>query len=102
MYKFVAYIPETALEQVKTALFEAGAGRLGHYSHCCWQVLGVGQFRPLDGANPAIGTIDQLESVAEWRVEMVAGCDELPKVIEAYKATHPYEMPAYDVYQMVV
>lgn len=101
MYKFVAYIPEPQLEQVKTALFEAGAGRLGCYSHCSWQVLGIGQFKPLVGANPAIGCIDSLESVAEWRVEMVVGRDELPKVLEAYKLAHPYEMPAYDIYQLV-
>lgn len=61
MYKFIAYIPEPDLEQVKTALFDAGAGQLGNYSHCAWQVLGMGQFKPLTGANPAIGEIDKVE-----------------------------------------
>lgn len=101
MYKFIAYIPEPDLEKVKTALFNAGAGRLGGYSHCSWQVLGVGQFKPLKGANPAIGQIDKIEFVPEWRVETVVGRDDLPRVIQAYKTAHPYEVPAYDVFEMV-
>lgn len=101
MYKFIAYIPEADLEKVKTALFNAGAGRLGEYSHCSWQVLGVGQFKPLKGANPAIGQIDKIEFVPEWRVEMVVPDERLIEVVDAYKTAHPYEVPAYDVFQMV-
>ena len=101
MYKFIAYIPEPDLEKVKTALFHAGAGRLGNYSHCSWQVLGMGQFKPLKGANPAVGQVDKIEFVPEWRVEMVVERDDLPKVIQAYKTAHPYEVPAYDVFEMM-
>lgn len=101
MYKFIAYIPEAHVETVKTALFDAGAGQLGNYSHCSWQVLGVGQFRPLAGANPAIGEIDKIEQVSEWRVEMIVPDDKITAVIQAYTQTHPYETPAYDIYQLV-
>lgn len=101
MYKFIAYIPQSDLEAVKEALFVAGAGQLGNYSHCSWQVLGMGQFKPLQGANPAIGEIDKVEYVPEWRVEMVVADDKLKAVIQAYKQAHPYEVPAYDVYQLV-
>lgn len=101
LYKFIAYIPQPYLDQVKNALFEAGAGKLGNYSHCAWQVLGMGQFRPLKGANPAIGKIDQIQCVQEWRVETVVPADRLHDVIHAYKITHPYEMPAFDVYEII-
>ncbi|MCP3896845.1 NGG1p interacting factor NIF3 [Moraxella sp.] len=100
-YKFIGYIPETDLEKVKTALFKAGAGQLGGYSHCSWQVLGLGQFKPLKGADPAIGEIDKIEYVSEWRVETVVPADKLSAVVASYKQAHPYEVPAYEVYEMI-
>lgn len=101
MYKFIGYIPNGDLEKVKTAIFSAGAGQLGEYECCSWQVLGQGQFRPLIGANPTIGQVGMLETVAEWRLETVVPDDRLTAVVKAYHAAHPYEMPAYDVYVMV-
>lgn len=101
LYKFIGYIPESDLERVKTALFNAGAGCFDGYSHCSWQVLGVGQFKPLKGANPAIGEIEKIEYVSEWRVETIVPADKLSAVVAAYKTAHPYEVPAYDVYEMV-
>ena len=56
MHTLTVYIPETHLEQVKDAIFAAGAGRYAAYDRCCWQTPGQGQFRPLEGSNPAIGT----------------------------------------------
>lgn len=100
MYKFTAYIPETDLEAVKAALFAAGAGQLGGYSHCAWQTLGQGQFKPLDGANPAIGSVGSLTTLPEWRVEVIVPDECLAEVVRAYKAAHPYEVPAYDVFRM--
>lgn len=102
MYKFIAYIPEPDLETVKTAMFHVGAGRLGNYECCSWQVLGMGQFKPLKGANPAIGEIDKVEYVPEWRVEMVVPKDKIHAVLTAYKTAHPYEVPAYDIFAMVM
>lgn len=102
MYKIITYIPHTALEVVKEAMFRAGAGQFGRYSHCSWQVLGQGQFLPLAGANPALGQVGQLEVVDEWRVEMIVPKDKLSDVVRAYKTAHPYEVPAYEVYQMVL
>ena len=55
MYRINFYVPETHLEIVKDALFQAGAGKIGHYDHCCWQTKGTGQFRPLDSSSPHIG-----------------------------------------------
>ena len=55
MLKLTVYIPESHLDVVKTALFEAGAGRYRHYDRCAWQILGDGQFRPLEGSQPFLG-----------------------------------------------
>lgn len=97
MLKFCFYVPVSHLETVKTAVFQAGAGRIGNYECCCWQIEGQGQFRPLEGADPAIGQIEALEKVSEYRVEMV--CDEscVKAVITAFRLAHPYEEPAFDV-----
>ncbi|UNU74186.1 YqfO family protein [Moraxella nasovis] len=101
MYKLIIYIPQEHLDEVKEAVFQAGAGQFGNYSCCAWEVLGVGQFKPLKGANPTIGQVGTLETVKEWRVEMIVPDDRLHSVIQAYKKAHPYECPAYDVYLMV-
>lgn len=73
---------------------------LGDYQHCCWQVLGQGQFRPMPGSQPFIGEQGQLEQVAEWRVEMVVAAACIKPVIAALKTAHPYEEPAYGVYRL--
>ena len=101
MYKLTVFIPETALAQVKAALFAAGAGTIGHYEQCCWQVQGLGQFMPLAGSTPHIGVPNTLESVDEWRVEMVVDEDVINTVITALKKAHPYETPAYDVIKVL-
>lgn len=97
MYKLTVFIPDSALDQVKSALFAAGAGTIGNYQECCWQVQGTGQFIPLAGSTPHIGTHDQREQVSEWRVEMVVAKAAITEVIHALKQAHPYETPAYDV-----
>lgn len=97
MYKLTVFIPEEALDQVKSALFAAGAGKIGNYEACCWQVKGTGQFKPLSGSQPHIGVQDRLETVQEWRVEMVVATAHIQQVISALQQAHPYETPAYDV-----
>ena len=101
MYKLTVFIPENALDKVKLALFSAGAGTIGHYEQCCWQVKGMGQFMPLAGSTPHIGSQDKLEAVSEWRVEMVIDETVIHSVIEALKQAHPYETPAYDVIKVL-
>ena len=101
MYKLTVFIPEEALENVKAALFAAGAGTIGNYKQCCWQVKGEGQFMPMAGSNPHLGSQDKLEKVAEWRVEMVVKTSMIAEVIKALKQAHPYETPAYDVLEVL-
>jgi len=100
MYKICVYIPESHLQKVKEALFGAGAGRIGHYDSCCWQVEGEGQFRPLEGSAPYIGQRGTVEKVKEYKIELV--CDDalIKQAVAAMKQAHPYETPAYDVWKL--
>lgn len=100
MYKISVFVPETAAEQVKQAMFEAGAGKIGDYDSCCWQTLGQGQFRPLQGSSPFIGEQDKIETVAEFRIEMVCADELIKDTVAALKNSHPYEEPAYDVWKL--
>lgn len=100
MYKLVFFVPESHLELVKAAVFAAGAGAIGNYDQCCWQVKGVGQFRPLIGSNPFVGQAQQLESVTEYRVEMVCDDAQIKSAVTVLRAAHPYEEPAIDVWQL--
>jgi len=100
MYKITFYVPESHLELVKAALFAAGAGCVGHYEACAWQVKGQGQFRPLAGSKPFIGACDVLEVVDEYRVELVCETAGIDVAIAALKQSHPYEEPAYDVVRL--
>lgn len=107
MLKLVVYTPESHAEAIKQAMFDAGAGRIGQYEHCCWQSLGQGQFRPLAGSEPYIGNTPQtgeqaaLETVLEIKIELV--CDDaiMSAVVAAMKTAHPYEEPAYQVLQIL-
>lgn len=101
MYKLIFYVPESHLEQVKSAVFAAGAGHAGNYDRCCWQVLGTGQFRPLAGSDAFIGELNQLTQVSEYRVEMVCKEALIKAVVAALRQAHPYEEPAYDVLHLL-
>jgi len=100
MIQLVFYMPKTHVEQVKQAVFAAGAGSLGDYEQCCWQVLGQGQFRPLANSQPFVGEKNKLETVSEYRVEMIIADEKLQAVVAALKASHPYEMPAYHIIKL--
>lgn len=97
MYKLSFFVPIDDVEIVKNALFSIGAGKIGNYDHCCWQALGTGQFRPLNGSDPHIGKVDVVEQVSELKVEMVVEDHLAVSAITALLESHPYETPAYDL-----
>lgn len=99
-YKLVFFVPETHAEEVKTAVFAAGAGQDGNYENCCWQTLGKGQFRPLPGSHPFIGNTGKLETVMEFRIEMFCPREKIPGILDALLKAHPYEEPAYEIYSV--
>lgn len=100
MYQLIFYVPLSHLESVKSALFKAGAGKIGDYDSCAWQTLGTGQFCPLSGSNPFIGSVDQIESLEEYKVEMICEEKNIKQALQALIASHPYQTPAYSVLQM--
>lgn len=93
----VCYVPPEATDRVLAALFDAGAGAIGDYRECAFVAAGAGQFRPLVGANPAVGAVGRLERVAENRVEVVLPRSRRGEVVAALRAAHPYEQPAFHV-----
>ncbi|RVW04910.1 Nif3-like dinuclear metal center hexameric protein [Rhodococcus spongiicola] len=97
--KWVVMVPSPETTRVRAALFDAGAGQLGHYCECSWKVTSEGQFRPLAGASPARGTVGDLEVVVEDRVEVIAPRSARSSILRALLAAHPYEEPAFDVFE---
>lgn len=98
--KLVTFAPHENAEEIRAAVTAAGAGRLGDYDSCTFTSEGEGRFRPLDGATPAIGRVGEVEVVAESRVEAVFPRARRRAVIEALRAVHPYEEPAFDVLEL--
>jgi hypothetical protein len=101
MYKLSFYVPESHLEAVKNALFAKGAGQYKAYDQCCWQVPGVGQYRPLPNSQPYCGKVNQLERVAEYKVEMICDDAVIKEIVQTLLSVHPYEEPAYEVYKIL-
>lgn len=101
MLKLIYYVPDSHLESTKQAIFSAGAGGIGNYEHCAWQVKGMGQFKPVKGADPYIGELGKLEQVDEWRVETIVIEENAKAVTKALKASHPYEEPAFEFIQII-
>lgn len=101
MYLISFYVPESHLKQVTTALFNRGAGHIGNYDSCAWHIQGIGQFRPLNGSLPFVGTQNEIESLPEIKVEMVCKKDIVTDVIQELINIHPYEEPAYHVIEIL-
>jgi len=102
LVKLVVFVPETHADRVRLAMGDAGAGKIGPYSHCSFSTKGTGRFRPLHGADPAIGDIGDYEEVAEQRIEIACEKAQVQTIITAIKAVHPYEEIAVDIYPMLV
>lgn len=98
--KLVVFIPTPDADQLLDALTQAGAGNVGDYQRCAWTTTGTGTFQPGPGASPAIGEVGQVERVAETRLEMVLPRSARQPVLQALRAAHPYEEPAYDLLEL--
>jgi hypothetical protein len=98
--KLAVFVPESHADAVRAALGQAGAGKLGNYAFCSFSSKGTGRFLPLEGANPALGSIGTIETVIEERIEVLVPRGVLQNVVAAMKAAHPYEEVAYDIYPL--
>jgi hypothetical protein len=99
--KLVVFVPEEALDDVRDALFAAGAGRIGAYERCSWYTAGTGTFRGGEASDPTIGEKGREERVPELRLETVFPEERHEQVVAALRRAHPYEEPAYDVYGLL-
>lgn len=98
-YKVAVFCPENSAEDIYRAMSEAGAGEIGNYKGAAYFSSGIGRFTPLEGASPAIGIVNKLEKVKEVKVEMIVEKEKLSAVLTAMLKAHPYEEPAYDIFE---
>ncbi len=98
--KIATFVPGADAERVVDALAAAGAGAVGDYERCAFLSAGTGTFRPLPGAEPAVGSVGAIAEVAEVRLEMVLARRLRQQVVTALRAAHPYEEPAFDLFAM--
>ncbi len=96
--KIVTYLPSDAVTVVAGAMWAAGAGDVGGYSDCSFTIEGQGSYRPGEGTSPLTGTVGDLSSVPEVRIEMNAPQSRVDATVAALVAAHPYDEPAFDVY----
>lgn len=97
--KISVFVPESHAAQVREAMAAAGAGRLGSYSGCAAMTGVTGTFLPGPGAHPTLGQVGRQETVPEIKVEMICSAADAERAVEAMKRVHPYEMPAYDIFE---
>lgn len=100
LLKLVTFIPNSHALSVKTAMFNAGAGHIGNYDSCSFNVAGTGTFRAGENTNPFCGEIGELHHEDEIRVEVILPAFKQKEIVRALLAVHPYEEPAYDIYQL--
>ena len=95
MVCLIIYVPTESAHAVRQAIGDAGAGRLGNYSHCSFSLEGTGRFTPLPGAQPAVGAVNTPEEVPETRIEAIFPHSRRDAVVGAALSAHPYETPAF-------
>lgn len=101
LLKLVCFIPASHLSPVSEAIFAAGAGSIGNYDHCSYQLSGNGTFRAGEGTNPFAGTVGSVHYEPETRFETILPKHLLKPVVQALLEAHPYEEVAYDVYPLM-
>ena len=99
--KLVVFVPREALDDVRAAVFAAGAGRIGEYERCSLYTAGTGTFLGGEGSRPTVGERGREERVAELRLETVFPEERQEEVLAALRTAHPYEEPAFDIYPLL-
>jgi dinuclear metal center YbgI/SA1388 family protein len=97
-YKIVVFVPAADVPRLRSGLAAAGAGVIGHYGECSFELAGRGTFRGDATTRPAVGRAERLEHADEVRLEMVVPAARLGAVVRAVYQHHPYEEPAFDLY----
>ncbi|MCJ7656426.1 MAG: Nif3-like dinuclear metal center hexameric protein, partial [Candidatus Atribacteria bacterium] len=100
VFKFAVYVPAQYADKVSQSIFKAGAGKIGKYTETSFYISGQGTFKPMKGTNPFIGKIGEKATVQEIKIETVVAERDLESVVQAMKDNHPYEEPAFDIYEL--
>lgn len=100
-YKLIVNVPLSHADTLRKALGDAGAGKIGHYSHCSFSLPGTGRFLPDDGATPHIGQPGKLETVDEEQIQVDVEHAAMRAVLDALKSAHPYEEIGYEIYPVL-
>ncbi|MFA7244243.1 MAG: YqfO family protein [Patescibacteria group bacterium] len=95
--KIYVFVPKNHIEQLRLALGKAGIGKMGNYDYCSFISEGKGYFRPLKGADPAIGEVGKIEEAEEVKLEFICPKSDIEKALEVIKENHPYEEIALDI-----
>ncbi|MFC1767089.1 hypothetical protein ACFLZ2_00855 [Candidatus Margulisiibacteriota bacterium] len=101
-YKIITFIPQTHLEQIRIAICDAGAGKIGKYDSCTFMSSGIGSYRPLKGSKPYEGEENKLQRSGEAKLETFVDKKNLEKVIKTIRKFHPYEEPLIEVYNVTL
>lgn len=101
LHKIVVFCPSKDSEKVSKAMFNAGAGNIGDYDECSFELKGSGFFKPNDDANPTIGQKGKREEVQEKRVEVICSAHLTSQVVKSMQEAHPYEEVAYDIFPLL-
>lgn len=101
LVKLVVFIPEENAGDMRQALGEAGAGKIGEYSYCSYSIKGIGRFKPSERADQHIGSSGKMEEVSEERIEVACEKSQAKDIIEVIKENHPYEEVVIDIYPML-
>ncbi len=99
-YKLVVFSPIDHTGGIIKALSETGAGVIGKYSACTFRTEGIGTFMPEIGSNPYTGNVGRFEETKEHRLEIIVPKQKLQATVERLKKVHPYEEPAYDIFEI--
>lgn len=99
--KIFVTVPVDNLEEVRNAMFNAGAGVIGNYSHCSTSTKSIGTFIPNEKANPYIGESNNMEYVEEEKLEVICDIEKVKPVLLRFRETHPYEEPAIDIVPLI-
>jgi dinuclear metal center YbgI/SA1388 family protein len=99
-FKLVTFLPQDSADALLDALADAGCGQIGLYRRCAFLSVGSGTYEPQPGANPSIGEVGRRETVEEVRLEMVVPGDVKERALEVLRQHHPYDEPAFDLYEL--
>ena len=95
--KIIVTVPTESVDDVRDAMWSAGAGIIGNYTNCSMSTKCQGKFRPNDEANPYIGENNKMEFVEEVKLEVICDIKNVKKVISRLREVHPYEEPGIDI-----